>query len=120
MNHEKIPNLPATFSDSLLRKNCHTLDVVRGHNRALFLEDESSLLGHLSEDAARVLDVLSAGKDTHLQFTFSTSRKHTPAAKNRGSVVALAVVPHLSVILYGPLRLFEKVKEFLEKCQVNL
>jgi SWI/SNF-related matrix-associated actin-dependent regulator of chromatin subfamily A3 len=119
-NREKIPDLSVTLSDNLLRKNCRALDVVRGHNRALFLEDDSSLLGHLSENAARVLDVLSAEKNTHLQFTFFASRKHAPPAKAGGSLVAPTVTPHLSVILYGPLRIFEEVGEFLDECQIYL
>jgi SWI/SNF-related matrix-associated actin-dependent regulator of chromatin subfamily A3 len=94
--------------------------VVRGSNRTVILEDDPSFLGHLSENAARVLDVLSAEKDVHLQFLFSATRRHVPSTKTRGRLITPPVAPHLSVILYGPLRIFDDVGEFLEKCQVYL
>jgi len=56
----------------------------------------------------------------HLQLLHSIKREHGSSKKARGRPISPKIVSYLSVILYGPLRIFEHVGEYLDACGVYL
>ena len=78
------------------------------------------MLGSFTEDASKVLEFLSTQLDTQTQFILSIKRNYRLPKKLKGEKADTRVTIRLSIIIYGPLRTFEEVGDYLDSCEIYL
>ena len=121
IKESKIPDFSGFLLNPLmLRKGRYELAAVRGSDRTLLSKENSSIVGQLTEEATEVLNFLSNTMRTQSQFILSIQRKYRIPTKPKGEERGSHAIVRLSVILYGPLRNFDEVGEYLDNCEIYL
>jgi SWI/SNF-related matrix-associated actin-dependent regulator of chromatin subfamily A3 len=119
-DNAKIQDISFTLSDHFQsRKQYGELTVSLERNGELRLEEERFLVGQLDDQTRKIIHGFMQEDSMDLQVSCVVKAQRS-AAKRKPGLPTICPVGTLSVIIYGPLRMFDEVGEYMGTCGLFL